>query len=189
MHQVLYLLVRDVFLSIQLQQDLLSRCYHVLFRVVLSSSWRRMLVFQHIKRYVVSVGRVISEDVELLLCILEPLQGILYQSARDVSNDLELRLNMMNVLLQYRVSLLLLNFKRSFNFFEFVSDTLPQLLTLLLKLFVQHFNVLFVSLKRLVGLNQVVYFNETLCPHFDLSQDISLHPDVVILVVSKQGTA
>jgi hypothetical protein len=93
---------------------------------------------------------------------------------------------MLNVFLEYSISLLLLDLQRCLHLFEFVSDCIPEFSALCMEEVVKVFHMLLISLECLVRLNQVIDLNQAFCPHFNFPQHFSLHSDIVVLMVAEQ---
>lgn len=52
----------------------------------------------------------------------------------------------------------------------------------------RNLNLALVDFTELVLLNELVHFYETFCPDLNLVQHLVLHSDVVILVLTEEGT-
>jgi len=95
---------------------------------------------------------------------------------------------MSQILLQYLLSLLFLNLKRSFELLELSCYHLLELMALDPVLVQNSFNLFLVHFGQLVCLDHLVHFHQALSSHLDLVENVHLHANVVILVLTEKST-
>mmetsp|Transcript_6024 Transcript_6024/g.5433 ORF Transcript_6024/g.5433 Transcript_6024/m.5433 type:complete len:302 (-) Transcript_6024:308-1213(-) len=187
-HNLLYPLVRDVLLQLQLAQKFFTRTYDILACLIIISHGRCILKLKHIKSYIVGILRVFCEAIQHLLGIFQPDLSIIKEPARHIPNQFELGFDVVDVFVEDLFSLVLLDLQGGLDLLELVFHLLPQVTAFQLELCVLLLHSLLVYLEHWIRLHSVVNFDQVLGPNLDFSQDLSFQLDFMVLVSPEEGT-
>ena len=166
----------------QLVDDLLSRVHKVLAHPILA-----LLALQHVISDILKIALVLDEVIELDFGCLEPAVSIINQASGHIPQNLELVLYIVDVAVEIGLYALLLDFKSLFQLLKALLNRGSEFCASTAELKIYLLDLRLVNLADLVLIHDLVHIHEALGANLDLMSDIALHPNVMILVDTKEG--
>ena len=171
-----------MFLSRQLVDNLLSCVHKVLTHPILA-----LLALQHIIGDVLMIALVLDEVIELDFGCFEPAVSIIDQASGDIPQYQELLLYKVDVAIQIRLYVLLLDFKCLFQLLKALLNGGSEFGAPTAELIVHLLDLSLIDFADLVLIHDFIHVHEALGANLDLMSHIALHTHVMILVDTKEG--